>query len=307
MLENRMYSLNQYLRDTFSEKVYRLSFDPGTTCPNRDGTLGYGGCIFCSEGGSGDFTPRHTLPISEQLAKAKALVASKGATKYLGYSQAFTGTYGDPQVLEERFGQVLSEPDIVGLSIGTRPDCLPQKMLDMLLRLRERYQKPIWIELGLQTTNDALAKQLHRGYDYTVFSDAVNRLHALHFPIIVHLILGLPTETEEDMLASLRTVCALPIDGIKLSLLYVLRGTEMEKWYRETPEDFHLMEEEAYYQFLCRALCHIPKHIVVHRITGDAPKPLLVAPLWTGNKKRVLNTITARMKETDSYQGRDLE
>lgn len=306
MLEDRMYSLNRYFKDTFGEKVYRLSFNPGTTCPNRDGTIGTGGCIFCSEGGSGDFTPDCKVSVTKQLARAKAMVSQKGAKKFLGYSQAFTGTYGDPKVLFERFSEVLSEPDIVGLSIGTRPDCLPPEILTMLTELRERFQKPVYLELGLQTANDELAGRLHRGYPFSVYEAAVRTLSELHFPVVTHLILGLPTETEDDIFDTLQKVTALPVHGLKFSLLYILRGTKMELWYREHPEDFHFLREEDYYPLIGKCLSRIPDSVVIHRLTGDAPKKDLVAPLWTADKKHVLNTLTRELVRMDVVQGKNV-
>ena len=306
MLEDRIYSLNQYFRETFGEKVYRLSFNPGTTCPNRDGTVGTGGCVFCSEGGSGDFTPDTALSVKEQLSCARKLVSGKGAKLYLGYSQAFTGTYGDPERLCRCFSEVLSEPDIVGLSVGTRPDCLGEPVLSMLCRLRRQYGKPVYLELGLQTANDCLAERLNRGYSYSCFENAVRRLSELSFPVTVHLILGLPTETEADILETVRQVTLLPIHGLKLSLLYILKGTPMETWYREHPEDFHFTEEADYYPLIEKCLRIIPKTVVIHRLTGDAPKKDLLVPKWTADKKHVLNTLVREMNRSGTVQGAGL-
>lgn len=306
MLEERIYTLNTYFQELFGEKVYKLSLNPGTTCPNRDGTCGVGGCAFCSEGGSGDFTPSPLLSMDEQLAAAKALVAQKGARRFVAYFQAFSGTYAPLERLRSLYASVLCREEIVGLSIGTRPDCLPEETVALLAELRGRYQKPVFLELGLQTARDDTADAFNRGYPYRVFADAVTRSAKAGIPVVVHLIFGLPDESREDMLQSVERVCRLPIAGIKLQQLHILRGTPMERLWREHPERFAMLEEEAYVDALAEAVAHIPRNIVIHRLTGDGPKKLLLAPLYSGNKKHMLASIERRMREQNIFQGQAL-
>ncbi len=304
MQEHRIYTFNQFMRNRFGEKIYRLALNPGTGCPNRDGTLGKGGCTFCSEGGSGEFAAKSTLPIREQLLTAKTLVAHKGAKRFLAYFQAFTGTYAPLTYLEHIYREVLKEDDIVGLSVATRPDCLPDDVIALLCRLRNEYNKPIWIELGLQTVHDSVAVAIHRGYPFATFEDAISRLHAASIPIVVHMILGLPGETRDAMLAGIAKICTYPIEGIKLQLLHILKGTQMADEYTAHPEHFPLMTQEAYIDVLLDAIERIPGHIVLHRITGDGKKSLLLAPEFSKNKKAVLAAISKRMVERDCRQGR---
>ncbi len=303
MQENRIYTAGRFMREQFGEKIYRLSLHPGTGCPNRDGTIGTSGCAFCSAGGSGEFAPAAHVPIAVQLEQAKALVASKGAKRFLAYFQAFTGTYSPLPYLEKIYREALAPDDIVGLSIATRPDCVSDDIIALLCRLREETGKPIWIELGLQTTDDALAKRLNRGYAFSTFEDTVARLHGVEIPIIVHMILGLPGETPEQMVAGIAKVCTYPISGIKLHLLHILHGSTIVEWYNKHPEWFPLMDKELYIDTLLDAIRSIPGNIVLHRITGDGKKSLLIAPEFTKNKKAVLAAISKRMEQTDLIQG----
>ncbi len=306
MLEDRIYTLNTYYQELFGEKVYKLSLNPGTTCPNRDGTCGFGGCAFCSEGGSGDFTASALLPMEEQLAFAKALISRKGARRFIGYFQAFSGTYAPTERLRSLYASVLCREEILGLSVGTRPDCLPEETVALLAELRGRYRKPVFVELGLQTARDDVAAACNRGYSYRVFADAVTRLNEAEIPVVVHLIFGLPGETRTDMLQSVEHICRLPISGVKLQQLHILRGTPMERWYREHPEQFAMLEEAAYVDTLVEAVARIPRNIVIHRLTGDGPKRLLIAPLYSGNKKHMLASIERRMREQNVFQGQAL-
>ena len=299
-------TLSDYLKRTYGCKVYKLSLQSGCTCPNRDGTVGSGGCTFCSEGGSGDFAAffltkdeiGNAISIEENIdrqiesAKEKVAAKLKGKDhKYIAYFQSFTNTYGDPAILEKIYRQALSHSEVVALSIGTRPDCLPDEIISMLESLRNEYQKDIWIELGLQTINEDTARHFRRGYELSVFEDAYRRLKEKDFTVIVHVILGLPGENEEDMLATVRYLAKLSpkLDGIKLQLLHVLKGTDLAKEFEET--GFHVFTLEEYCDLVVKCLKLLPKDIVVHRITGDGPKRLLVAPLWSANKKLVLNTL----------------
>lgn len=297
------YSLNAYLQQTFGEKVYRLSLDGGFSCPNRDGTLGTRGCIFCSAGGSGDFAADRQKTVTDQLSEARRRIASKtNAKHFIAYFQAYTNTYADISYLRTVFSEALFPEEVVALSVATRADCLADEVLQLLCELRETFHKPVWIELGVQSTSDKTLKRIRSGFTYTDCEYAIMRLHEYHIPSIVHLILGLPGESREQMLDSVKQVCALPISGLKLQLLHVLSGTDLATEYETTP--FPVFEMEEYCQFLVTCIEHVPAHIVLHRITGDGPKKLLIAPLWSGDKKRVLNRIHAIFRERNTWQGR---
>lgn len=300
--ENRYYSLNRYFQNTFGEKVYRLSIDGGFTCPNRDGTVGTGGCSFCSAGGSGDFAADRIRPISEQLLQARELIAGKTANcrKYLAYFQAYTNTYAGLDELREKYEQALEPEYIVGMSVATRPDCLSDEVIGLLAELSKK--KAVYVELGVQTIHERSLQEIGSGFTFSDSRSAIERLHAAGIPVIVHLILGLPKENRQDMIDSVRTVCALPIHGIKLQLLHVLRDTRLAGQYEKKP--FDLFEPEAYADFVIDLLELIPKHVVIYRLTGDGPKKLLLAPLWSGDKKRVLNLIKKRLRERDTWQAR---
>ncbi len=296
----RYYSLNNYLKEKFNCKVYKLSLSSGLSCPNRDGFLSTKGCIFCSNGGSGEFASNHLLSITEQIEDAKTKVSSKIKTgKYIAYFQSFTNTYGHIDYLEKIFAEALSHPDIVALSIGTRPDCLPNEVIDLLEQLNKI--KPVWIELGLQTIHETTASYINRGYNLSVFDKAVDKLNNANIDIIVHLILGLPNESTKDILNSVKYVCSKNISGIKLHLLHVLKNTPLEKEYFS--KKFHIYSMEEYVNLLAKCLSYIPKNIVIHRLTGDGPKSLLIAPEWSANKKLVLNYINKRFDELDVHQG----
>ncbi|MCR4840909.1 MAG: TIGR01212 family radical SAM protein [Lachnospiraceae bacterium] len=295
---NHYYSANDYYKQTFGSKVYRLALSSGLTCPNRDGRAGFGGCTFCSESGSGDFS----FSVNE-LDKARSLVAGKGATKYISYIQSYTGTYGEPEVLKEMYETAISPDDICALSIATRPDCVSEPVINLITDIKNKYNKPVYIELGLQTPDDDLADALNRGYRTEVFYDALNRLNAAGLPVIVHMILGLPGETPDIITGNVKSISSLPIHGIKLSLLHIIKGTPMEAVYNSHPERFHLTEKEIYIKTLADCLEVIPKNIVIYRITGDAPKSLLVAPTFTADKKSVLNSINKYLDDNNIVQG----
>ena len=284
-----MRFLNDHLRDTFGEKVYKLSLSSGCTCPNRDGTVGYGGCSFCSEGGSGEFAAK-LAPIGEQIAEAKERVRGKtDARKFIAYFQSYTNTYGDVARLETLYREALAHEEIVALSLGTRPDCLGGDVMEMLTRLAAI--KPVWVELGLQTIREETAQRIGRGYPLAVFDDAYRRLKEAGIPVIVHVILNLPGETREDMLGTVRYLAELvpPPDGIKLQMLQILEGTRMAEEYRAEP--WPLMDLEEYAALIAEAVALLPEETVIHRLTGDGPRRLLIAPLWCLDKKHVLNTI----------------
>lgn len=300
--EKRYYSLDYYIKQNFGEKLYKLSLNGGMSCPNRDGTLGRGGCIFCSAGGSGDFASDRNLSIPEQIQNAKELVSKKhSGSSYIAYFQAYTNTYAPTSYLERIFTEAIQEPDIKVLSIATRPDCLSQETLELLERLNQ--QKPVWVELGLQTIHKASSDFIRRGYDLDVFEKAVYDLKKRGISVIVHTILYLPNETTDMMLQTISYLNKLPIDGIKLQLLHILKGTDLADYYMSNP--FHLPDLEEYLETLGTMISHLRPDIVVHRITGDGPKSLLIAPLWTGNKRHVLNSIQKYFKNSDICQGKE--
>lgn len=286
-------SLNQYLKNRFGTKVYKIALDGGFTCPNRDGTLGTRGCIFCSKGGSGDFAESRKLSIYDQIEQGKRKVAGKIKDgKYIAYFQAFTNTYASVDRLESLYMQAIEHEDIVALSIGTRPDCLGDEVIELLERLNKI--KPIFVELGLQTIHENTAKYIRRGYELSVYDDSVRRLHKAGLNIVTHLIIGLPNETKDDMLKSVEYVCNVT-DGIKLQLLHILKGTDLEEQYNDGKIKVLTLDE--YCDIICDCIKIIPKNVVVHRLTGDGAKKDLIAPLWSADKKNVLNTLNKRINE----------
>ena len=296
-------SFNDAMRARFGTKVYRLSLQSGCTCPNRDGTIGTGGCTYCSEGGSGDFAAP-LLPIGEQIEEARKRVDAKISAsiapqdrRYIAYFQSYTNTYGDPERLRRVYSEALQHPQIVALDLGTRPDCLPPEMIAMLRDLRSEYDKPVWIELGLQTIHEKTAGRINRGYKLEVFEDAYRRLKDEGFEVIVHVILGLPGESREDMLETVRYLSLLTpaLDGIKLQLLHILKGTELAREYEADP--FPLFTLDSYCDLVVDCLKLLPPQTVVHRLTGDGPKRLLIEPQWSADKKRVLNTLSRKIRE----------
>lgn len=286
-------SLNQYLKVRFGTKIYKIALDGGFTCPNRDGTLGTRGCIFCSKGGSGDFAESRKLSIYDQIEQGKRKVAGKIKDgKYIAYFQAFTNTYASVDRLESLYTQAIEHEDIVALSIGTRPDCLSEEVIELLERLNKI--KPIFVELGLQTIHEGTAKYIRRGYELSVYDDAVRRLHKAGLNVVTHLIIGLPNETKDDMLKSVEYVCRVT-DGIKLQLLHILKGTDLEAQYNDGKIKTLTLDE--YCDIICDCIKIIPKSVVVHRLTGDGAKKDLIAPLWSADKKNVLNTLNKRINE----------
>lgn len=306
------HSLNSWLRQTFGTKVYKLSLDGGMTCPNRDGTIGRGGCIFCSEGGSGEFAqrmiisgPAEPAEVEKQIEAAKQLVSKKvpASGPYIAYFQSFTNTYAPVSRLESLFTQAIVRPEIAALSIATRPDCLEPEKIQLLRQLNQK--KPVWIELGLQTIHPKTAAFIRRGYPLSCFEERVRQLKEAGLTVIVHLILGLPGESREQMLESVDYLAHFSpaIDGIKLQLLHILKGTDLARMYEKNP--FPLFTLEEYTDFVITCLERLPPSMVIHRITGDGPKKLLIAPGWSGDKKRVLNTFTRRFGERGSWQGKE--
>lgn len=294
-------TLSDYCKEKFGTKVYRLSLSAGCSCPNRDGKVGRGGCSFCSEGGSGEFATK-VMPIEEQIEEAKDRVKSKFPKdikeedkKYIAYFQSFTNTYGDVDRLGRIFKTAILRDDIAAISIGTRPDCLEDDMLDLLNELNKI--KPVWIELGLQTIHEESAKAFNRGYSLPVFNKAYIELKKRNIEVIVHVILGLPGETDKDMYETVRYLANLSpkLDGIKLHLLHILKNTRLEREYREKP--FKILSLDEYTEILINCLRILPESVVIHRMTGDGDKRLLVEPPWSADKKKVLNTINKTIRE----------
>lgn len=289
-----MKNLNRFCLESYGEKLYKLSLDGGMTCPNRDGKLDTRGCIFCSAGGSGDFAAPASMSMDGQIEFAKKRVSGKfKGERYIAYFQAYTNTYAPVEYLRELFMPVIKRDDIAVLSIATRPDCLGEDVLSLLAELREI--KPVWVELGLQTVKPESVEYIRRGYDTAVYDEAVKRLNELDIHTVTHIILGLPSETTEDMCASVHHAVNAGTQGIKLQLLHVLEGTDLADDYRAGK--FETMELEEYIEALKACLAEIPENVVVHRLTGDGPKKILISPLWSGDKKRVLNAINKAIND----------
>ncbi len=302
-------TVSDYLKNQYGQKVYKLSLSSGCTCPNRDGTIGYGGCTFCSEGGSGEFAQGISRPenIDAELEKARQRVlaklprnASPEQQKFIAYFQSFTNTYGETGRLRELYQSVLQRDDIAVLSVGTRPDCIDEEKLQLLRELNAI--KPVWVELGLQTIHDETAARIHRGYPTQVFEECFRRLKEAGLTVIVHIILGLPGESEEDMLETVRYLGELTprLDGIKLQMLNILKGSQLAEEYDRNP--FPQMTLEEYCELIVKCLKLLPEEVVIHRITGDGPKNLLISPMWVTDKKRVINALR-RAIETAERSG----
>lgn len=300
------YSLDSYFKNTYGEKIYKLALDAGFTCPNRDGTLDTRGCIFCSKGGSGDFAVKTAaLSVSEQIEQALNLFhTKKTGNKYIAYFQAYTNTYAPVSHLRKLYTQALLQDKIIGISIATRPDCLDHSVYLLIKDLQEKFpDKFIWVELGLQTIHERTAAYIRRGYSLATFDQAVNHLNDYKIPVIVHIILGLPNETLEDILQTIHYLNQKNIQGIKLQLLHILKETDLATDYENAP--FHIYTLEEYIDVLITCINHLRDDIVIHRVTGDGPKELLIAPLWSTNKRLVLNTLHQEMKAQNAYQGKE--
>ena len=288
-------SFNKYLKDKFGQKVYKISLDGGFTCPNRDGKTGTRGCIFCSKGGSGDFAESREMSITEQIESGKKKVEKKiKSGKYIAYFQAFTNTYAPVEILRQKYEEAINHPDIVALSIATRPDCLGDDVLRLLDEMNKI--KPVFVELGLQTIHQKSAKYIRRGYDLSVYDKAVRDLKKIGVNVVVHVIFGLPNESENDMLETVKYVCESGANGIKLQLLHVIDGTDLAKDYEKGL--FKTLEFDEYVNLIVKCVKIIPKDIVIHRLTGDGAKKNLIAPLWSADKKRVLNAINKALRES---------
>ena len=294
------YSLNTFLTKKFGYKVAKLSLDAGFTCPNRDGNLSYNGCVFCSEKGSGDFSNSPNETITQQIKNQKKIIDKKWKnTKYIAYFQAFTNTYADCEYLKKVYYEALNAPDICAIAIATRPDCLEDEVMALLSELAKKTY--VWVELGLQTSNEASARFINRGYNNDVFVNAVDRLRKANIDVVAHVILGLPYETKWQIFDTVKWATSTDIQGIKLHLLHVLKNTSLEKIYENTP--FQIPSMNEYINLVCEILKIIPKHVVIHRLTGDGPKKDLIAPLWSGNKKLVLNALNNKIIKENIQQG----
>lgn len=297
------HSLDYELKRQFGQKIYKVSLDGGMSCPNRDGTVGTGGCTFCSQGGSGEFAVGRTgyPDVWEQIEQAKTRVHRKisGEGKYIAYFQSYTNTYAPVDYLRTLFECAITHPDIVALSVGTRPDCLGDEVVALLKELNR--QKPVWVELGLQTIHEKTAERIHRGYRLEVFEDAYRRLKEAGLTVVVHVILGLPGETKEEMLETVDYLGKIPVDGIKLQLLHILKGSQMATEYEKNP--FSLMELEEYLDLILTCVARLPQSVVIHRLSGDGAKALLIGPAWSANKKLVLNRMMQKFRENGIFQG----
>ena len=295
-----IYTLNQYLHDVFDQKLYKIALDGGFTCPNRDGTTDTRGCIFCSGAGSGEFAGDRTMSITQQIEKGKERVAGKIKDgRYIAYFQAFTNTYAPVEKLRSLYREAISHEDIAVMSVATRPDCLPDDVLHLLCECNRI--KPVWVELGLQTIHSGTAEYIRRGYPLSVYDEAVKRLKASGLEVITHVMLGLPGETRQDMLDTVSYVGKSHADGIKLQLLHVIRGTDLEKDYLEGK--FETLTLESYVELVADCIALLPESIVIHRMTGDGDKRTLVAPMWSADKKRVLNAIHRVVLQRDRNEG----
>ncbi len=295
----RYYTANNYYKKIYGAKVYKISLDGGMNCPNRDSNKN-GGCIFCSSGGSGDFAIKYNDDIEKQIDEAIKLIESKGSTKYIAYFQSYTNTYAPIEYLRKLFYSAIKDDRIVGLSIATRPDCISDECIELLKELNNK--KKVFIELGLQTSNDETAKYINRGYKTSVYSTITKKLRDAKINVITHIIIGLPGENEEDLINTINFIND-KTDGVKLQLLHILTGTKLYELYKNN--EYSPLEKEEYYRLLSLAICHLNKNIVVHRITGDGPKKILVEPKWSALKKQVLADINRYFDKYDIYQGKD--
>ena len=297
--EKKYYSLNNFLREKFKEKVFKISLDAGFSCPNRDGKINNGGCIFCSERGSGDFAGNRQFSITEQFTYIKEMMNKKWKNgKYIAYFQAYTNTYADVSTLREKYDEAIKQEGVVALAIATRPDCINDEVLKLLCEYNEKTY--LWVELGLQTVFDETAKAINRGYKLAVFEDTLDRLRKNNIDVVVHTIFGLPGESREQMIETIDYVAHKDVQGIKMHLLHVMKNTPLETYYYEGKLEF--MTEEEYVDIICEAITRLPEKMVVHRLTGDAPRNLLIEPKWSLKKWGILNAIDRKLEEEKLYQ-----
>lgn len=298
--DKRYYSLNYYLRHKFGCKVFKIPLDAGFSCPNRDGTISKGGCIFCSERGSGDFAGNKKFSIHHQFEDVKQMMSKKWKNgKYIAYFQAYTNTYAPVSVLRQKYEEAVSQDNVVSLAIATRPDCLGENVLNLISKFNEKIYT--WVELGLQTSNDITALKINRGYKLDTFERAVEALKNRGIDIVIHVIFGLPGEDREDMIKTVKYVSKIKPDGIKFHLLYLIRNTPMVKLYRQ--EKMKFMTQEQYVNLICDAISYTDSNIVIHRLTGDAPRNILIGPKWSLRKWEILNGIDKTLSDKKLYQG----
>lgn len=301
MWENkRFHSLNYALKSEFGEKIYKVSLDGGFTCPNRDGKVGSSGCIFCSDSGSGEFAGDRGKSISQQIEEQLELISNKFPNgRVIAYFQNFTNTYGDVEYLRSIYEEALAHPRVVGLAIATRPDAIPSEVLDLLEELSKKTF--LWIEMGLQTTKDSTAKLINRGYLLELFDNKMRELSTRQIKVVIHVIIGLPHETREDILETIEYVNNVKAWGVKIHLLHIIRDTPLHRYYEKSK--FYIYDEDEYIELICSIISMLDKEIVIHRLTGDGSKETLVAPVWSLNKRRVLNEIDKRLKLKSIEQG----
>ncbi|WP_238883618.1 TIGR01212 family radical SAM protein [Clostridium sp. YIM B02551] len=301
--DNKRYlSLNYFLREKFGEKIFKISLDAGFSCPNRDGKISSGGCLFCSERGSGDYAGDRNFSISKQFIDIKDMMAKKWKNgKYIAYFQAYTNTYAPIEVLKNKYQEALEQEDVVALAIATRPDCLSDEVLDLLEEMNSKVYT--WVELGLQTVHEKTAKLINRGYTLDVFEEALKKLRERGIDVVVHTIFGLPEESKEEMLETIRYISNKDIQGVKFHLLHLMKDTPMVKLYEQGRLKF--LTQEEYIELICESINIIPQNMVVHRLTGDAPRSLLIGPMWSLKKWEVLNAIDKAMEDNDYYQGKE--
>ena len=298
----RYHSLNYFLRNKFGGKIFKISLDGGFTCPNRDGKVAFGGCTFCSSKGSGDYAGSRALSISKQFEDQKEMMQKKWKDgKYIAYFQAYTNTYAPVEVLREKYEDALKQENVVGLSIGTRADCLEDDVLDLLEEINKKTY--LSVELGLQTINDESARNFNRGYDFEVFKEGIKKLQDRGIEVVVHTIFGLPGETKKDMLKTIEYVANSGAQGIKFHLLHLMEGTKMVEQYEKG--EMELLSQEDYIDLICKGIAMIPEKMVVHRLTGDAPRQSLIGPMWSLKKWEVLNAIDKALVDNDIWQGKD--
>lgn len=300
----RYHSLNYFLRDRFKEKVFKISLDGGFSCPNRDGTISKGGCLFCSESGSGDYAGDRELSITKQFCDIKEMMNKKWKEgKYIAYFQAFTNTYAPVEELKRKYNEALKQEGVVAIAIATRPDCLQDEVLELLEEINKKFY--VWVELGLQTVSDETARKINRGYKLEVYEDAIRRLKERNIDFVTHCIFGLPGETKEDMLRSVDYIAHSGSKGIKFHLLHLMKHTPMVKLYERGELEF--LSQDDYIDLICKSIAMIPEDMVVHRLTGDAPRDLLIGPMWSLKKWEVLNAIDKALVDNEIYQGKDFK
>ena len=300
----RYHSLNYFLRNKFNQKVFKISLDGGFSCPNRDGTISSGGCLFCSESGSGDYAGSRTLSIGKQFCDVKEMMNKKWKEgKYIAYFQAFTNTYAPVEELREKYNEAIKQEGVVALAIATRPDCLGDDVLDLLEEINKDVY--VWVELGLQTVSDETARKINRGYKLEVYEEAIRKLKERNIDFVTHCIFGLPGETKEDMLKTVDYVAHTGSKGIKFHLLHLMKNTPMVKLYERGELKF--MSQDDYIDLICKAVSIIPEDMIVHRLTGDSPRDLLIGPMWSLKKWEILNAIDKALVDNGIYQGKEFK